>query len=469
MAVGGPVRRGRSARLAALALLVTGSLAAADFWVDPETGSMENPGTEEAPWSTLQEVFEAGKISTFDGSGNPKNAAGPVKGGDTIWLRSGYHGSVSLITAYNETPILVSAVEGATAKLGSVFLRKVRGWHFRGLDVCQEYAPEPAQTRLVYVVNWGGPASEVTIEDCDIASVKDASGWSADDWNGRACHGISVIGTGHALIRNRLRNVSHAITLSGDHHRAEGNSIQHIAADGIVCGGNDLSIVRNEIRFFYNVSANHDDAIQFHRGPDGDTPIERARVEGNLIVAANGPFSGLLRSPQGICSFGCPFVDAVVENNVVIVQHHHGISLYNSQGGRIVNNTVLNPWGGGYATGILSLTTGSGSISRDTLVRNNLVSADRAFSGENITKDHNVVVTDLAAFFVDPDAFDFRLRPDSPAIDAGLLEGAPDTDLTGRVRPVGAGVDLGAYEYADDEDVTPPASPRNLRLVPAGS
>lgn len=48
-------------------------------------------------------------------------------------------------------------------------------------------------------------------------------------------------------------------------------------------------------------------------------------------------------------------------------------------------------------------------------------------------------------------AFDGHLRPDSPAIDAGLgaAEGGellPDHDLDGRSRPQGAGVDVGAYE-----------------------
>lgn len=40
----------------------------------------------------------------------------------------------------------------------------------------------------------------------------------------------------------------------------------------------------------------------------------------------------------------------------------------------------------------------------------------------------------------------FRLLPGSPAIDAGTLDGAPTTDLTGNPRPIGMGIDMGAYE-----------------------
>jgi parallel beta-helix repeat protein len=44
---------------------------------------------------------------------------------------------------------------------------------------------------------------------------------------------------------------------------------------------------------------------------------------------------------------------------------------------------------------------------------------------------------------------DYHLQPSSPAIDAGTSDGAPPTDIEGRVRPCGAGVDIGAYEFGD--------------------
>ncbi len=44
---------------------------------------------------------------------------------------------------------------------------------------------------------------------------------------------------------------------------------------------------------------------------------------------------------------------------------------------------------------------------------------------------------------------DYRLRADSPALDAGIAAGAPIIDLDDHARPCGAGVDIGAYERGD--------------------
>ena len=56
---------------------------------------------------------------------------------------------------------------------------------------------------------------------------------------------------------------------------------------------------------------------------------------------------------------------------------------------------------------------------------------------------------DPAADFLDAAGGDYRLRPDSRAIDVGTSDGAPAFDLDGNVRPCGGWVDMGAYEAGD--------------------
>jgi hypothetical protein len=49
--------------------------------------------------------------------------------------------------------------------------------------------------------------------------------------------------------------------------------------------------------------------------------------------------------------------------------------------------------------------------------------------------------------FVNPSAFDFRLRAGSPAIDAGVTLSYVTSDFLGVSRPQGAAYDIGAFEF----------------------
>ena len=68
-------------------LLVASSARAADFFVDPATGSDTGDGSGAKPWKTLEQVAKSGAFGTT------------IKAGDTVFLRSGYHGAPVLITS----------------------------------------------------------------------------------------------------------------------------------------------------------------------------------------------------------------------------------------------------------------------------------------------------------------------------------------------------------------------------------
>ena len=77
--------------------------------------------------------------------------------------------------------------------------------------------------------------------------------------------------------------------------------------------------------------------------------------------------------------------------------------------------------------------------------------------------------------FRDLAAGDYRLRWDSPCVDAGTNEGAPETDILGVLRPIDgnwdglAVTDIGAYEYAPlpvTIDVIPGNNSNAIQLQP---
>ncbi|UCD52697.1 MAG: hypothetical protein JSW27_08675, partial [Phycisphaerales bacterium] len=132
----------------------------------------------------------------------------------------------------------------------------------------------------------------------------------------------------------------------------------------------------NTVKNCYNVNANHDDGFQsWSVGPGGVGTGEVVGVvlRGNTIINYEDPNQPHRGALQGIGCFDGTFVDWVVENNVVITDHWHGITLGGARGCLVINNTVLDrneqrpgpPW-------ICIDRHKNGTAPVDCVVRNNL-------------------------------------------------------------------------------------------------
>ncbi len=449
--------------LGLLLLVVPRSIGAADFYVDPANGSDSGSGSSLSPWRTLQTVLET-RVETRNwaslpyqpgASLVPVNAGAPVKAGDTLWLRNGYHGAVVLQSAYNVAPITIAAQTGHVPRLKSLVVQAAQHWILRGLSISPSHAPPLAAITMVSVRDHSffGPAWDITVEDSDVFTVDDASSWTATQWVSTASSGVSV-GADRVTVRGcRLRNVRFGISVDGADALIQGNVIDGFSADGLRGLGDFGVFEYNRVQNNYvgdPADTNHDDGFQsWSVGPGGvgTGEVRGVTLRGNLFVNHWSPAHPLRSSMQAIGCFDGFFVDWVVENNVVITDHWHGISFLGMRNSRIVNNTVIDidqsspgpPW-------IMVDPHKDGRPSENVVVRNNLAT-DYSLQGTNIVSDHNIEFAgaSAAALFVAP-PFDLRLRAGSAALDAGSTVQAPALDAERISRPQGAGIDLGAYE-----------------------
>lgn len=448
---------------AGMIISISASLSmSAEFHVSPENGSSENDGSLEKPWKSLQEVFDSGLVESqaWDAlpynetrSLVPLNPGAPVRAGDTIWLHSGNYGDFSIQGYHNKSAITIAAAPNSSPSFGMFHLRACSEFNIKGLIVSPKYSNNTEKRTLINIENhgWWGPTDHVTVEDCKLSSADDTSQWTVADWNERSCNGIELDGTSMTVRNNYLKNVNFGISVSAVHSLIEHNVVENFAGDGIR-GLGDYSVYQyNTVKNCYDVNSNHDDGFQsWSLGPDGpgSGQVTGIVLRGNTIINYEDPNQPHRGSLQGIGCFDGMYVDWVIENNVVIVDHWHGITLLGAAGCRIVNNTIMDPndvrpgppW-------IQIGNDGDGTPPSNCLVRNNIMASIQLDDGQGMVVDHNLINKDPKALFQNPSAYDLRLKKGSPAIDAGSGEQAPASDILNTPRPQQQGVDIGAFEY----------------------
>lgn len=441
--------------------LLSHSAYAAEFLVDPVAGSPDGDGSIGAPWKSLQQVVDRGLIASQRWESLPpqpdtalvaRNPEAPIQPGDTIWLKSGDHGALSIRGYYNQSPITIAAAEGAQPVFTSIAITSGSNWHLKGLTVRPKLGAENKPRHLIGLRSHGhhGLIRDIVVEDCDLSSTDDVSGWSREDWNTLPSSGIQVDGTKVIVRNNRVRNVNFGISVAASHALVEHNLVENFAGDGLRGLGDHSVFQYNTVKNCYDVNDNHDDGFQsWSTGPEGpgSGKVVGLVLRGNTIINFEDPDQPFRGSLQGIGCFDGMFEDWVIENNVVIVDTWHGITLLGATNCSIVNNTVIDQAAG--RPGPTWIQIGDhkkGTSSQGNLVRNNLVASIRVADRATNQIDHNLVTKDPAAEVVDLEKFDLRPVASSEAVDAGSADHAPTLDRDQNPRPQGGGVDIGAYE-----------------------
>lgn len=434
-----------------LGLFTSATLHAADYYCDPATGNMANPGTSTSPWSTLEAVFAANK--TF-------------ASGDVIHLRDGHHGYPTIKGA-NSGDVTIQAQAGHSPTLKKLTAQSPASrWLISGLTISTETAAAPETGLLVY---FPAGCSHITVQDCLIYAASNITGWTAADWAAKANSGIRSHAPHTALLRNTLRNVGAGVSIQPQarySHVAE-NLIENFCYDAIVGLADDATYEYNVVRNSYNLQDSyHRDGFQSYSyntypgGTAGHGVVSNVTLRGNTFISQTDPNQPLStedgHNMHGIGCFDGMFDGWIVENNLVVNGSAPGIVFLGATNCRIVNNTVVrNPLKPSHEHPKIEISAHksdggpySGVYSNNNVVRNNIAGGSKFWNSTNLTKDHNLFVTDYATgYFANYASFDFRPLAAGPLVDTGDATLAPTIDLAGNPRPRGTEHDIGAYEY----------------------
>ena len=451
--------------------LVVNSIFATDYYCDPENGNMNNNGSQNAPWSTLEDVFNTGKVFQSD---------------DVIYLLDGYHGNVS-VKGVNADFVIIKNFPGANPKLSRLQFGvpvATSKWIIEGLIVGAEFNGAYHTNTLIYT---GNIASFIKIKDCIVFSKEDISSWTLSDWNNKVSNGVIFDGANCSIENTMVKNVRTGLQFGAMNCSASYNTVKNFAGDGMRGLADNGTFKYNVVKDNYAIDTNHDDGFQSwtNEGGVGKGTLKNIVLIGNIFINYTDPDRDFLGPMQGIFGTDGMFEGFVLENNVVIVDHWHGISLYGATNCRIINNTVIDAYFGVTypnhpdpnvrgplgPSWIKIANHKNGTQSTGNIVRNNIANQIVLGNTGVGVQDHNLILIgnnsgDYEVEFIDWQNFDFHLKENATAIDKASENLAPVLDADRNSRPVGTAFDIGAYEYSGSLSVNDESIRSDLRIYP---
>jgi parallel beta-helix repeat protein len=387
-------------------------------------GNDANSGSQSQPWKTL------------------KKAASSVRAGDTVVVRAGrYAGFQKNLQGASGAPITLKASPGERVTLDAnltqssadgcavICLNTPSYLVFDGFEITDTH---PDRDRL---------------RQLDLAKPEDLAmvqAWLAVPENKRresGSRGIRNAGSPahHMIYQNLEIHDLFSNAFSGRHDSTQfiDNHVHHLGRPksgyGWYLTGDQLVFRGNQV---------HHNTIGWHlydgRKGGTATPLTNSIIENNSGYS-NGQtvlFEGKIRENTGGLLIS-PGANNVIRNNLFFNNNGAGLRI-NSSGTVVLNNTFYKNKTG------LDFYYNDG---KQATIQNNIFFENgRAISGAgtNIKQSHNYTENPL---FVDAAAGKFKLRPESPAINAGVSLPQVPCDFDGNKRPSESGYDIGAFEY----------------------
>ena len=388
----------------------------ATYHVSP-TGSDSNPGSKARPFRTIQK------------------AADSVKPGDTVLVDDG----VYIYSGPNDChgKVVVCVSRGGAPDNWVVFRSKNK----RGAKI----DGENGNAGSGFVVQGG--ASYVRIQDFEMTGLANANG---------SAGGIDLFDGGNyfQVIGNHIHNIGRVCT-----NTSNGQNGVFIEADNVLVEANLIHDIgrlgpgQQGCRPSNEYWKNHDHGVYHDRG-------DHVTIRNNVIYNIKQGWA-IQVWPKSRAHMN------ILNNTIAFGNQHKGklgaiVMWAPSSGGmKVSDSTIANNIFYGVNTAAIWMGGDGGEepmrfanvrISNNIISNGVLLRVEENINTSGLILADNLEKTDPK--FADPAAFDFHLRSDSPAIDAGIALPGVGADYDGRVRPRGGRVDIGAYEYADSSSRT---------------
>jgi len=429
--------------------MVTASLYAGTvYYVNGINGNDSNPGTQPAPWKTIQ------------------RAANIMITGDGVIVAEGNYPERVTITKTGTSGGMISYTSSGTVEC--------RGFTIRAdYILLNGFKPTATQT------SWSDTSFGIWVEGKYCTIENNYAYYSPRG-------GITLTSnSSNCIVRNNRchRNGSAGIWIHGFNHLIENNevwgSIVHHTptgisdndADGIRFFGTGHIFRANFIHdIWYDDPENvgygpHIDAFQTWEG-SGYEAASNVLIEKNLIILPVYKHNGFMLENSSYIT---------IRNNIIITArgvttggtaNHHIKILNNTHVGNMSVNMADNPFG-------FALIDCPYSSIRNNIIYNQPKTA-LYFGGTAITgldAGNNCIYNEngstpggthypydlwgLNPSFGNPAARDYHLKSGSPCINSGITRPEIVDDFDGDPRPIGGAYDIGAFEFGSQSDTAP--------------
>lgn len=286
-------------------------------------------------------------------------ALAQAKGGETILLEGGDYGKLELLTfktfgvkaIYDSEVTIKSADPDNPASFSGMDLREVRNLTFDDVVFDSDYTGGSVWVAPFQVSNSTGITIRNSLFQGELAS---GTGDPATDGFATG-KGLTIGGsTGVVIENNEFTTWHRALTVGGSQDvTITGNDVHDIRSDGMdFAGVQNVLIEGNYIHDFERseASADHADMIQFWTNGTSK-PSTDITIRGNILDIGEGDStqSIFMRNDmvdRGLAGPEMFYQNILIEENVITNGHSHGITVGETDGLVIRNNSVLHADGG---------------------------------------------------------------------------------------------------------------------------